>query len=142
MRSFKTNRDDRHRIYLGLAGSIESKLRDLYVKRAEAGLVSQTSLADKLVVNKSAINRRLSGGTNMTLKTVADMVWALDGCIECELFAPEDRPERNNLIRVKSKPLSIPTADSTIKVVKTEWLGESVSPKNTFEVNTQVAAAQ
>lgn len=85
-------------MYLALASTIEAQLREAYATRHEQGAVNQTSLAEKLGVNKSLIHRRLNGATNMTVQTIADLVWALGQCIEVNIFDPADHPERNDLI--------------------------------------------
>ena len=69
---------DRRKTFLRLAGEIEGQLRDAYDHRYRSG-VTQASIADKLGVNRSAIHHRLMGRGNMTIETIADMVWAL-GC--------------------------------------------------------------
>lgn len=69
----------RRQTYLRLASDIESQLRDAYDRRFTAGDATQSSVADKLGINRSAVHHRLMGHTNMTIETIADMVWAL-GC--------------------------------------------------------------
>jgi hypothetical protein len=95
VRSFQVSRDLRREVYLALAGAIESQLRDAYARRNEAGLCTQSSLAEKLDVNRSAVHRRLTGQTNMTIRSLADMVWALDHCISLEIFDPGSRVGSN-----------------------------------------------
>lgn len=75
---------------------MESQLRDMFIKRAEESGLTQAALADKLGIGRSAINRRLRGQSNMTLETVADMVWGVGGCIDVEIFDPADRPQVNH----------------------------------------------
>ncbi|MFZ3008048.1 MAG: helix-turn-helix transcriptional regulator [Phenylobacterium sp.] len=111
MRSFRKLKDDRRRIYLALVGSVESKLRDLYGKRYSAGELNQAELAKKLEVSRSVISRRLNGSDNMTLKSIADLVWALGGCVEVDIFDPADRPEKNHIVTVRQNmapALSVP----------------------------------
>jgi hypothetical protein len=75
-------------MFLKLSGMIEGQLRDAYAKKHAAGLLNQSSLADKLGVNRSAVHHRLTGKTNMTIETIADMVWGLDHDIELKIFDP------------------------------------------------------
>lgn len=91
MRSFLNNVDKRRALYLKLAGSVESQLRDAYAKRHDAGIDNQTTVGKKLGVGRSVINRRLSGHANLTLETIADMLWALDHDISVEIFDPASR---------------------------------------------------
>ena len=93
--------NNRRQVFLALASQIESKLRDAYAKRHAAGLDTQTSIAEKLGVDRSAVNRRLIGRTNMRTETIADMVWALGQCIDVDIFDPYERP--SNAKRVISE---------------------------------------
>lgn len=91
MRSFTHKADNRRQVYLALAGSIESQLREAYAKRFEAGQETQTTLAEKLGVNRSVVNRRLTGRQkNLTVETVADMVWALGNCVSVRIYDPRE----------------------------------------------------
>jgi hypothetical protein len=82
--------DPRRQIFLKLSSQIEGQLRDAYAKKYDAGVLNQSSLADKLGVNRSAVHHRLLGRTNMTIETIADMVWGLDHDIEVKIFDPAE----------------------------------------------------
>jgi hypothetical protein len=86
--------DLRRQIFLGLASKVEGQLRDLYEKRGREG-VNQTMISKKLGCNKSLITRRLNGRSNMTIETLADMVWAGGGCVTIDIFDPKDRVGSN-----------------------------------------------
>jgi hypothetical protein len=75
-------------MFLKISGMIEGQLRDAYDKKFRDGQINQSSLAAKLGVNRSAIHHRLSGRTNMTIETIADMVWGLGQDIEVRIFDP------------------------------------------------------
>jgi transcriptional regulator with XRE-family HTH domain len=72
-------------VYLALSAQVERQLREAYARKFEAGLATQSSIAEKLGIDRSAVHRRLTGRTNMTLETLADMVWALDQAIEVRI---------------------------------------------------------
>ena len=93
--------DNRRQVYLALVADVESQLRDAYAERNEQGQETQSSLAEKLGVNRSVVNRRLRGLNNLTLETLADMVWGLGQCIKVDIFDPETRP--SNHVRVVSE---------------------------------------
>jgi len=76
-------------MFLKLASQIESQLRDAYAMMHEKAGLTQAGLAKKLGVNRSAVNHRLMGRTNMTIETIADMVWALDHDINVKIFDPK-----------------------------------------------------
>lgn len=92
MHSSRHKPSNRRQAYLALVSKVEGGLRDAYARRYEAGVETQASLAEKLGVNRSVVNRRLSGRQNMTLETVADMAWALGHCVSVEIYDPADRP--------------------------------------------------
>ena len=88
MRSFTDKTDNRRAVYLNLASSIESQLRSAYERQNEEGLTTRADIARKLDVHRSVITRRLTGGQNMTVESIADMVWALGQCIKVDIFDP------------------------------------------------------
>lgn len=92
---------ERRRIFLSLAGQIESQLRDAYALKHDQQGVTQTDLARRLCVNRSAINHRLKGHVNMTVETIADMVWALDHAIKVTIYDP--RSVRSNSVSASSE---------------------------------------
>ena len=69
-------------------------LRALSEKRAEAGF-SQQALDQKLDVHRSLINRQFSGEVPLTLRSIADLAWAMDLEISFELKKPTARIGQN-----------------------------------------------
>lgn len=59
-------------------------LRVLSEKKSRNGLTQQ-ALAERLGVDRSQINRQLSGESNLTLRTLADLAWAMDMELSFEL---------------------------------------------------------
>lgn len=105
-------------MFLKLSGQIESQLRDAYAKKYGAGILNQSSLAAKLDVGRSVINRRLTGGVNMTEESIADMVWGLDHDIEVKIFDPTESPSSNKSITHKQDNEKPATTDSTAKTAR------------------------
>ena len=93
----------RRSTYLRLSSQVEGQLREAYDRRYLAGQATQTGLATKLGVNKSAIHRRLTGRCNMTVETIADMVWALDLAIKVEIYDPTIDHTSNSEIFAKQE---------------------------------------
>jgi len=91
VRSFKRQPNNRRSIYLNLVGSIESQLRQAFAKRHEEEGLTQAALAERLGVDRSAVNRRLTGRVNMTEETIADMVWGLGHCINVVIYDPDEK---------------------------------------------------
>lgn len=124
MPSSRRKIDPRRTMYLSLAGQIESQLREAYGRKFQAGLATQSGLASKLGINRSAIHHRLMGHTNMTTETIADMVWALDHAIRVQIYDPA--VERSNADFRSEEPSPpqqprIPTASETPKVSDPAW---------------------
>ena len=59
-------------------------LRALSERKSEIG-ISQQGLARKLDTERALINRQLSGEANLTLRSLADLAWAMDLEISFEL---------------------------------------------------------
>lgn len=85
-------------MFLKLAGMIESQLRDAYARRHEAGRLNQASVARELGVNRSVVHNRLTGRSNMTIETIADMVWALGHDIDVKIVDPDQKTDANYFV--------------------------------------------
>jgi transcriptional regulator with XRE-family HTH domain len=76
-------------------GRVRSELlKSLSEKKIETGL-SQQELARRLGVHRSLINRQLSGESNLTLRSLADIAWAMDMEIVFELRKLTPSPGQN-----------------------------------------------
>ena len=73
-------------------------LRALSERKSEGGL-SQEALARKLDTERSLINRQLSGESNLTLRSLADLAWAMDLEISFELKKPSAEAGQNQPIQ-------------------------------------------
>jgi plasmid maintenance system antidote protein VapI len=102
--SSRRTTDNRRKMFLSLSSQIEGQLREAYDRQFQAGLATQSSLAKKLGVDRSAVHHRLMGHTNMTIETIADMVWALDHEIIVKIFDPTEVHGLNHIIQAPSSP--------------------------------------
>ena len=62
-------------------------LRALSEKKTESGICQQ-ALARKLDIERALVNRQLSGEENLSLRSLADLAWAMDMEISFELKSP------------------------------------------------------
>ena len=69
-------------------------LRALAEKKAKAALPQQ-ALAEKLGIERALINRQLSGEENLSLRSLADLAWAMDMEISFELKQPTSSAGQN-----------------------------------------------
>jgi hypothetical protein len=107
--SFRTKINNRRRTFLALVSTIERQLREAYDRKHRNGTITQAELAAKLGVNRSVVNRRLTGRTNMTIETLADMVWALDQQVYVAIFDPTGLPGLNHPHQLQTLPLPAKT---------------------------------
>jgi transcriptional regulator with XRE-family HTH domain len=69
-------------------------LRALSERKSQIGF-SQQGLAQKLDTERALINRQLSGETSLTLRSLADLAWAMDMEISFELKKPVTNAGQN-----------------------------------------------
>lgn len=97
MTSFRFDIGGRSRFAGRLLGRVRGELlRALAERKSESGL-SQQELAQKLDLHRSAINKQLSGESNLTLRSLADIAWALDMEIVFEIRKPAVAAGQNQI---------------------------------------------
>jgi hypothetical protein len=69
-------------------------LRALSLRKSEGELPQQV-LAEKLGIQRSLINRQLAGEAHLTLRSLADLAWAMDMEISFELKKPTAKAGQN-----------------------------------------------
>ena len=69
-------------------------LRALTERKSDIGF-SQQGLAQKLDTERALINRQLSGESNLTLRSLADLAWAMDMEISFELKKAHPKAGQN-----------------------------------------------
>lgn len=139
MRSFKHQPANRRQVFLALSGQIESQLRDAYAKCHEAG-ETQASLARLLGVDRSTVHKRLTGRRNMTIETIADMVWALGHCIKVSIFDPSEDKTNHYVIIPNHRNSSTAPGQNFIRL-DTEKTASSSGQVQVREPKIQMASA-
>ena len=91
-------------------------LRALSERKSEIGF-SQQGLAQKLDTERALINRQLSGESNLTLRALADLAWAMDLEISFELKKPTTEAGQNQ-----------PIATSTVRHGQIKYINGAVKP--------------
>jgi ribosome-binding protein aMBF1 (putative translation factor) len=87
MTFFRFDIDARSRTAGRLIGRIRRELLKAITDEKRAGLTQQ-ELARRLESDRSSINRQLSGEAEITLRSLADLAWALNREITFELHPP------------------------------------------------------
>lgn len=99
--SFKPTIDKRRQTYIRLLGEIAHALNQaLDEEHARRGL-TQADLARTLGKQKSFVSRKLSGDTNMTLETLADLAYALDRPVRVSLPSRQPVAGQNYFQRIR-----------------------------------------
>ncbi|SDS02720.1 hypothetical protein SAMN05444158_0767 [Bradyrhizobium canariense] len=94
MTFFRFDIDARSRTAGRFIGRVRRELLRAVMEEKGAGLTQQ-ELARRLESRRSNINRQLSGEVEITLRSLADLAWALDREITFELRRPEDAAGQN-----------------------------------------------
>jgi len=124
--------NNRRQMYLSLASSVQSQFREAYGARHENSLDNQVTLANKLGVGRSAVNKRLRGLMNYTLESISDLAWALGYAVIIKIFNPNEYATNEFYVRSEhaSPPPVLPVgqyfAESGINSLTTSY--ELVGP--------------
>jgi len=78
MKSFRFDVGARGRKASRFISRVRNELLKAVAEEKEVSGLTQQKLATKLGVNRSVINRQLNGEANLTLRSIADLAWALD----------------------------------------------------------------
>jgi plasmid maintenance system antidote protein VapI len=79
-------------------GRVRGELLKALSLRKSEGELPQQVLAEKLGIQRSLINRQLAGEANLTLRSLADLAWAMDMEISFELKKPTAKAGQNQPI--------------------------------------------
>ena len=88
--SYQIKISPKRKIFARLLGEIHEQLYQAFNKRAEENGLTKTALADKPGVHKSLITRKFNGTSNLSIRTLAEMAWALEHHPEFTMKALED----------------------------------------------------
>jgi transcriptional regulator with XRE-family HTH domain len=85
--------------------AIQRAQRELAKAMAEEGRhgVTQQAIAEKLGIGRSVVNRRVTGRANLTLRSMAELAWALDRDLAIEFVAKKVSQE---MTRGHAEPVS------------------------------------
>lgn len=96
--SYQMHLTPRKRKVARFVSQVYGQIQQAFTDAAREEGMTQRKLAEKLGVDKSVLHRRLTGEANLTLRSIADLAWALDADLE---FAVRRRkkndPTRNHV---------------------------------------------
>lgn len=112
MTSFSAISDPRRRVFIQLIGDIRHALNEALTEEYKSRKLTRSDVAKILHTNKSFVSRKLSGESNMTLATLADLAYALDRDVEIAL--PSRRPEEGSNHHIDIQRLADTAAISSL----------------------------
>lgn len=106
--------------------SVHRELQRALVEAKAATGITQQALSELLGVNRSVVNRRFLGKTNLTLRTIGEIAWALgyDPVLEFR----RDRGKRTNL------PPTTSTIEGPDELIFRKTLPKPVGTRSPAEV--------
>lgn len=84
---------------------------------------SQQEIAEILGVNRSVVNRSIRGGSNLTIKTISDLAFALNKDVKMTLVDQIYKPQRNT--QTADGSVNVITLGSTRAKVPSGTIGHS-----------------
>lgn len=110
------------------------QLQDAFLHRRNDESMTQQDLAAVLGVDRSRIHRCLSGSSNLTLESVAELVWALRGEPRFSICMEEQSRECNHATASQLNA-AISKPASTTAAVATFYRGkDAAAPTRTLEL--------
>jgi len=89
--SYQMRNDERSR----KAGRFVARVHKAIQQAVVRSGLKQNEIATKLGLDRSIVNRRILGQSNLTLRTIADLAWALDHDLVFDLVPRKFGPEVN-----------------------------------------------
>lgn len=74
--SFRMQIDPRSRKAARFISSVQKQIQAAYLRASKRGL-NQQAIAQSLGVDRSTVNKRLLGTSNLTLRSISDLAWAM-----------------------------------------------------------------
>ncbi len=90
MTSYKSRITPRRRKFVRLIGDIQEELQRVLMDEHEATGITQADIARALDKHPSVVSRALSGRSNLTLETIAELAWALNREILFRMLRSEE----------------------------------------------------
>lgn len=91
MTSYRMRISPKSRRVARFVSRVHREIQDVF----HASGMTQQQLAIKLDVDRSTINKRLTGEANLTLRSIGELAWAMDREPMFTLSRPDSVPHRN-----------------------------------------------
>ncbi len=82
-----------------LIGDAGDELQSALLRVKDRDGLTQQKLADRLGIDRATVNRCFSGHRNLTLRTIAEIAWALDHDVQLKLIDKNEEAVGCNFFR-------------------------------------------
>lgn len=100
MPSFEYDLGEKSRIGSRFISHVRSEIQRAFTSEKASRKITQQQIAEKIGVNRSVINRQLMGLENMTLRSVAELLWAIGWEPFFEAREPNVGDQNNEFISI------------------------------------------
>lgn len=135
MMSYELKIDPKRRAAGRFIGAVRKSLINAALEEKQRHGLTQQKVADCLGVNRSVINRMLRGEVNLTLRSVAELAWAMGWQPHFSLRRI-DRADRNNSEVETAPPYHVTQPTTPRTLTQSKVYGVSNAPKNYYHVET------
>ena len=95
MTSFVFDIGERSRKVSRTLGKLRSDLQAAFIAERKSRKLTQQAVATTLNVNRSVVNRQLTGIENLTVKSAVELAWAMGWETKIEVYKPSATPGQN-----------------------------------------------
>lgn len=88
--SFEFELDEKEQARAELMGRVGTDLQSVFLHRKDEDGLTQAKLAEELGVDRSRVNRCLSGFGNLTLATISDLSFSMNAKVIIKIIPNED----------------------------------------------------
>ena len=130
MPSFEYELDKKSEVGSDFITRVNEELQRALVTEKQARKITQQEIADTLEINRSVVNRRFMGLENLTVRSIAETLWAIgwEPLFKVKKIAPQDgeneraKPKENSFKLAPPPPPSSPE-----KPLSASGFGKSVA---------------
>lgn len=118
--SFQFDLEPKEEAAAELIAAVGQRLQEVLVEHKAIDGLTQQELATRLGVNRAQVNRCFSGYHNLTLRSLAELVWALDAEIKIEIAMPAGQPGTNFSPNIVHEATPSQSAQALMRVAQPE----------------------
>jgi hypothetical protein len=123
MNSFVFDIGEKSRTVARVLGDLRSSLQSAFLIEKKARKLTQQEIANTLNVNRSVVNRQLMGLENLTVRSAAELAWAMGWQTRIEVYKDDTHQHQknspgsttSNVVPIQGAPRATPiTYETTI----------------------------